>query len=281
MTEHRGGAEERRSVSSEVEVAVDPATAFVAFTEEMDLWWQRGPINFYDSSRAVARRCEPGVGGRLLEVYDEATGDALELGRFTVWEPGRRLGWSSSVDDVVTEVRFEPTAGGTLVRLDARVPVDGQDRGGTSWVRVTPGWFGGWCARRDGASREPKDLGRLGLAVYYAHPSAAARWLRDAFGFESPGALPDDDADGAPRWIEFHVANCSLMVFRQEDDASSPARTHVPWVFVDDLDAHLARAEAAGARIVEPIRRHGYRAYVADDLEGHRWTFAQARPTMA
>ena len=26
-------------VSSEVEVAVDPDTAFTAFTEELDLWW--------------------------------------------------------------------------------------------------------------------------------------------------------------------------------------------------------------------------------------------------
>ena len=56
--------------------------------------------------------------------------------------------------------------------------------------------------------------------------------------------------------------------------------THVPWVFVDDLDAHFARAERPGATIVEPIHQHGYRAYVAEDLEGNRWTFAQARPTM-
>ena len=32
-------------VSSELEVAVEPGTAFAAFTEELDLWWVRGPIN--------------------------------------------------------------------------------------------------------------------------------------------------------------------------------------------------------------------------------------------
>jgi uncharacterized glyoxalase superfamily protein PhnB len=274
-------------VTSEVEVSLDRDTAFRAFTEEMDLWWRRGPINFYDASRAVARRCEPGVGGRLLEVYDEATGDALELGRITVWEPGRRLGWQSSLDDVVIDVHFDPVAGGTRVRVCARIPFDGEDRGGTSWVRVTPGWFGSWCARREGARREPRDLGRLGLGVYYARPAAAARWLREAFGFDPGGPLPDDDdggdADAGHRWIEFHVANCSVMLFAREAEPPPPGRTptHVPWIFVDDLDAHLARAEAAGARIVEPITRHGYRAYVAEDPEGHRWTFAQARPTMA
>jgi hypothetical protein len=63
-----------------VSVAVDPSTAFTAFTEEMDLWWVRGPIYYRDAARAVALRCDRGVGGRILEVYDEATGDGLELG---------------------------------------------------------------------------------------------------------------------------------------------------------------------------------------------------------
>ena len=270
-----------RPVWSEVEVPVDPETAFFAFTEEMDLWWRRGPINFYDSARAVARRCGPGVGGRLLEVYDEATGDALELGRITVWEPGRRVEWQSALDDVEVDVRFEPTDVGTSVRVEARIAPDGQDRGGASWVRVAPAWFGSWCARREGAPRQPQDLGRLGLAVYYARPAAAARWLRDAFGFDPAGPLPPDDDDG-PHWIEFHVANCSVMVLPSEggDRGEGAPPTHVPWIFVDDLDAHVARAEAAGARIVKPIHRHGYRAYVAEDPEAHRWTFAQARPTM-
>jgi uncharacterized glyoxalase superfamily protein PhnB len=272
---------ESRSVSSEVEVAVGPATAFTAFTDEMDLWWQRGPVNFYDSARAVARRCEPGVGGRLLEVYDEATGDALELGRITVWDPGVRLAWRSALDDVTVEVSFEPAGGGTRVGVLATIPAGGEDRGGTSWVRVTPPWFGTWCARREEAPRRPHDRGRLGLAVHYARPATGARWLRDAFGFELVGPVSDDDE--ARQWIELHVANCSVMLFKRDGDPLPPgcAVTHVPWVFVDDLDAHLARAEAGGAAIVEPISRHGYRAYTAADPEGHRWIFAQARPTMA
>jgi uncharacterized glyoxalase superfamily protein PhnB len=267
------------SVSAAVEVGVDPATAFTAFTEELDLWWVRGPINFFDAARAVAMRCEQGVGGRLLEVYDEAAGDVLELGRITVWEPGTRLAWRSSLDDVTVEVRFEATAGGTTVRVEARTPPGGQDRGGTAWVRVTPPWFGAWCARRDSAPRERRDLARLGVAVYYARPVAAARWLADVFGFESPNPLPDDQR-GSP-WIEFRVGNSSLMVFGLDNGPPDGApATHVPWVYVDDLDAHFNRARDAGATIVEGIRRHGYRSYVAEDLEGYRWTIAQARPTM-
>lgn len=58
-----------RSVSSSVEVAVDPATAFLAFTDELDLWWVRGPINHHAGGRVTAMRCEPGIGGRLLEQH--------------------------------------------------------------------------------------------------------------------------------------------------------------------------------------------------------------------
>ncbi|MGO8955820.1 MAG: VOC family protein [Streptosporangiaceae bacterium] len=274
--------EQARTVTSEATVSVDPETAFTIFTDEMDLWWVRGPINFYDASRAVARRCEPGVGGRLLEVYDDTAGDALELGRITTWQPGQRLAWTSSLDDVKTEVRFVPVTGGTAVTVTATIPAGGADRGETSWVRVVPGWLGAWCERRDAAPRQPAETGRLGLAVYYAKPIAAARWLAAAFGFVPSSPLPGDDADPRRTWIEFRVGNCSVMLFPVEDNRPDGAPvSHQPWVFVDDLDAHFAHARQAGATIVSDIHQHGYRAYEAADLEGNRWTFAQARPTQA
>ena len=46
---------EDQTVSSEVEVAVDPDTAFAAFTEELDLWWVRGPINHFAGGRSRRR----------------------------------------------------------------------------------------------------------------------------------------------------------------------------------------------------------------------------------
>lgn len=279
---------EAQSVSSEVEVAVDPSAAFTAFTEEMDLWWVRGPINFWgDGGRVVEVRCEHGVGGRIVEVLDDvASGDVLVRARITRWEPGALLAWDSSRDDVRTEVTFAPTASGTRVRVEHTVPAGGRDEGGTAWSRVVPHWFGAWCAKRDRVPHEQIDIARLSLGVYYARPAAAARWLHEVFGFESDGDLPEghdplpEGRHGHP-WIEFRVGNAVLILFKLDGERTGDVRTHVPWVYVDDLEAHFARAEDGGAVIVEKIHPYpGSSVYVADDLEGNRWTFSQARPTM-
>jgi uncharacterized glyoxalase superfamily protein PhnB len=282
-----------KTVSSEVEVAVDPVTAFKAFTEEMDLWWVRGPINFWgNGGRVVEVRCEPGVGGRIIEVLDDKSAEqVLERARITRWEPGTALAWASALDDVETEVRFVSTALGTLVTVEHVIPAGGKDTGGTAWSRVVPKWFGTWCAKRDQVPHEQIDIARLSLGVYYARPAAAARWLAQVFGFTSmddlpvgPDPLPEGE-HGHP-WIEFRIGNAVLNVFKLDgartgEARTGEARTHVPWVYVDDLDAHFAHAKGNGATIVEEIHPYpGSSVYVADDLEGNRWTFSQARPTM-
>jgi uncharacterized glyoxalase superfamily protein PhnB/uncharacterized protein YndB with AHSA1/START domain len=276
---------EAGTVSSEVEVGVEPATAFTAFTEEMDLWWVRGPINFWsDGGRVVAIRCEPGVGGRIVEVLDGP--DVLERARITVWEPPGRLGWASSIDDVQTEVRFAAVAGGTRVIVEHTIPAGGSDRGGTSWSRVVPNWFAAWCAKRDQVPHEQIDLARISLGVSYARPAAAGRFLRDVFGFAPEGELPEgpdplpEGRYGHP-WIELRVGNAAVMVFPLDGEQSAAPPSVVPWVYVDDLEDHFARVKGAGATIVEELHPlPGSSLYVAEDLEGNRWTFLQARRTM-
>lgn len=95
-----------------VTVRVDPATAFAVFTEEIDRWYRRGLAGMSGRVPATALRFEPGVGGRLLEVgapgEGDDTGEGVERGRVTVWEPGERLVF---VDHRGTEVdvTFGPT----------------------------------------------------------------------------------------------------------------------------------------------------------------------------
>lgn len=268
-----------RSASAEVEVAVEPLSAFTAFTDEIDSWWVRGPINFFDAGRAEAMRIEPGVGGRVLEIYDEARGDALELGRITVWEPGVQLTYRSLVDDTEVDVRFDAVeGGGTRVRV-TQTMLPGGEQAFFFWPNVLR-WLVPWCDERDGARLAPREIARLSIALYYDDPARAARWLASVFQLGSWSGIPAEDED--PSWIELHHGNVAVLLFRLDGPRGKDAPvTHVPWAYVDDVDAHFAHAKAAGATIVSGIEERGYRAYTAEDLEGRRWTFVQARPTMA
>ena len=252
------------SATAEVEVPVDPERAFNAFTDEIDSWWVRGPINFFDSGRATAMRIEPGEGGRFLEVYED---DALELGRITAWEPGSRLAYRSSVDDTEVDVRFEPVEGGTRVRVTQTL-VPGGEKAFRFWQN-TLRWFGSWFEQR-----HPQEIARVSVGLYYADPLEAARWLERVFQLDSWSGVIEGEEDP---WIELHHGNVAIILFRRERDGAS---VDTPWVYVDDLEAHFAHAKAEGATIVSEIHKIGYRAYEAEDLEGRRWTFAQARPTM-
>ena len=267
-----------RSASAAVTVAVEPLSAFTAFTDEIDSWWVRGPINFFDSGRAVAMRIEPGVGGRVLEVYDDASGDALELGRITVWEPGVQLAYRSLVDDTEVDVRFEAVDDGTRVRVTQSL-VEGGEKAFYFWPNVVR-WLVAWCATRDGARPGPREIARLSIALHSGDPAGAARWLARVFQLGSWSGIP---AEGeTPEWIELHHGDVAVLLFPLEGAPLEAAPvTHAPWAYVDELDAHYAHAKAEGATIVSELQEHGFRSYTAEDLEGRRWTFVQARPTMA
>jgi uncharacterized glyoxalase superfamily protein PhnB len=265
------------SASAAVKVAVEPMRAFTAFTDEIDSWWVRGPINFFDASRAVAMRVEPGVGGRLLEVYDDARGDALELGRITVWEPGVQLTYRSLVDDTEVNVRFDAVEGGTRVRV-VQTLLPGGEQAFLFWPTALR-WLVPWCNDRDGVRPARTEIARLSIALYYEDPAGAARWLAHVFQLGSWSGIPAEGEDSS--WIELHHGNVAVLLFPLDGQRVQDGPvTHMPWAYVDDLDAHFTHAKAAGATIVSEIQQHGYRAYTAEDLEGHRWTFAQARPTM-
>jgi uncharacterized glyoxalase superfamily protein PhnB len=269
------------AVGASIEVPADPATAFTIFTEEIDAWWQRGPINFYDGARAVAMRIEPGVGGRHLEIYDEAAGDMLVIGRVTEWEPPARFVMRSAAGDTETEITFRATGDGraTVVTVEQRL-LPGAD---PARATLMSGWDGILDWFRRGLDRHLRelppagDLPRVSVILRYADVAKVAAFLVEAFGFEPRGALPDPGRWGG--YGELAAYDCVVM-FETLPEGSSPAesRDHQLYVYVDDIEAHLARARAAGAVIIQELVSRGDRTYVAADPEGRRWTFAQARP---
>jgi uncharacterized glyoxalase superfamily protein PhnB len=246
------------TVRVHVDVRVDPEAAFRVFTEEIDLWWVRGPANFYDGARARGMRFEPGVGGRLLQV--NAGAEDRELGRITAWEPGALLAYETG-DGAAVEVRFEAASDGTRVAVTQRGP------GLSGWPNIL-----GWFRHRADDGYRAAEMPRVTPVLFYADVPAAAEWLGNAFGFWGRGGFGADYAE-----LEL---DGGVVLLRRGDAAPAAGARSMTYVYVDDLDSHLARAREAGATIVEDLHRRGDTAYVAEDPEGHRWTFAQARASM-
>jgi uncharacterized glyoxalase superfamily protein PhnB len=126
----------------------------------------------------------------------------------------------------------------------------------------------------------------------YEELGAAADWLVRAFGFEETLRYADDD--GTPSHIELRLGSGVVMLgsppgyrnpkhFREECSASAGAWLNTPYIvdgvhaYVGDVDAHFAQAQAQGATVLSELEDlpWGDRHYRAEDLEGHRWMFAQ------
>ncbi len=107
------------SVTTSVELGVSPAAAFDVFVREIDAWYRVDLDTLPDLTRTAAIRFEPCLGGRLLDVHDIASGEGRELGRITVWEPGRRLAFTDN-DGTEVEVSFARSRTGTRVTLTQR-----------------------------------------------------------------------------------------------------------------------------------------------------------------
>lgn len=107
-------------------VKVPLEEAFRVFTEEIDQWW-RGGLRYRIGKRRSVVHIEPGVGGRLFESFEGASGPRiLETGRVTVWEPPSRLvlEWRAAnfapSEKTEVEVLFAESPSGTLVTVAHR-----------------------------------------------------------------------------------------------------------------------------------------------------------------
>lgn len=133
----------------------------------------------------------------------------------------------------------------------------------------------------------PKGWMRITSSLFYDDAAKAIDWLCEAFGFEVQ--LKVEGAHGEIEHSELVFGDGVIMVgaAQRRERRKSPAElegvnTQSLMVYVDDLDAHLARARAAGAQILTEPKVSDYgeefwsdRSYEAADLEGHRWWFCE------
>jgi uncharacterized glyoxalase superfamily protein PhnB len=124
--------------------------------------------------------------------------------------------------------------------------------------------------------------------IFYRDPIAAMRWLENVFGFESVLVVTDDagnvgHAEMGHAGMTFGVGGeWSAPNLIGPAALTSPASlggvgTQFMRISVEGIDAHFARAKAAGAHITqEPTDQfYGDRTYRALDLEGHVWNFRE------
>jgi uncharacterized protein YndB with AHSA1/START domain len=108
-----------------ITVAVTPVEAFAIFTEDINLWWRRGPRFRNIAGDSGIIYIEPGVSGRVFESYKTEARDerAIEIGRIKIWDPPHRLlfEWRNSNfapnEHTEVEVLFAPSASGTRVTV--------------------------------------------------------------------------------------------------------------------------------------------------------------------
>jgi uncharacterized glyoxalase superfamily protein PhnB len=121
-------------------------------------------------------------------------------------------------------------------------------------------------------------------------------WLCDAYGFEvrlkvegEGGSIVHSELTYGEGLIMVNAERVGKAAERFGVDMKSPLSagcgTQSMMVFVDDVDAHCARARAAGARITQEPALHDYgedywadRSYGALDPENHMWWFTQRIP---
>lgn len=141
----------------------------------------------------------------------------------------------------------------------------------------------------------PPGWPRLSVSIYYQDPAAAIDFLARAFGFEVRMRIEDDRGQIVHSELMYGEGLFMIAGTGRTDPGKeawqgkmrSPRDigggvTQSACLFVDDADAHCARARAEGAVIVREPHTEDYgddywsdRSYGALDLEGHLFWFMQ------
>jgi len=122
--------------------------------------------------------------------------------------------------------------------------------------------------------------------LYYEDAGPAIEFMERAFGFEIVFVF-HSPSDGRVLHCTLRTGSGDIFVgpgmkpFGTHGTPDPDFVTSMTYVYVDDIEAHHARAKAAGAQIREELHEHvgGNRQYTASDPGGQRWTFAELNET--
>ncbi len=125
----------------------------------------------------------------------------------------------------------------------------------------------------------------------YADALAAIDFLERAFGFSRQAVYLDPDDPSRVAHAQLVREGCMIMLStatptpfalatRMRTPLELSGITQSIYVVLEEVDAHAAGAQGAGADIVMPPedQAHGGRSYSALDPEGNGWTFGSYDP---
>lgn len=118
-------------------------------------------------------------------------------------------------------------------------------------------------------------------ALRYQDGPAAVEWLQRALGFVPHMVVPGPDGSVAHAEMSFGGGMVMLGSAPNPDPANPWSTTAMGlYVRVDDVEAHYAKAKAAGAEIVMELydTPYGSREYSLRDPGGHLWSFGTYDP---
>jgi uncharacterized glyoxalase superfamily protein PhnB len=139
------------------------------------------------------------------------------------------------------------------------------------------------------ARRKENKMADVVPFLTYEDGIAALKWLAEVFGFTETTRFTS--SDGRLSHGEMSIGDGIIMLASPSPHYEGPRRhrnncesvalwSSLPWiidgvlVYVDDVDEHYARVNAAGAVILSaPEDGPPARRYRVEDLEGHRWMF--------
>src|SRR5262249_32511982 len=131
----------------------------------------------------------------------------------------------------------------------------------------SPNWAH-FQSRRHAMKSPPAGWPRISASIFYDEPAAAIDWLCRAFGFEV--RLKVEGEGGRIEHSELVFGDGLVMVGGTGHDdrpgqqhmvsprSTQGGNTQLLCVFVDDVDAHCARARAAGAQIFREPETNDY-----------------------
>jgi uncharacterized glyoxalase superfamily protein PhnB len=125
-------------------------------------------------------------------------------------------------------------------------------------------------------------------ALRYRNASAAVDWLCEVFGFarHAVHTMPD----GTIAHAELTLGGGMIMLGSARDDEygrgfKAPGElggveTRSAYIVAPNVDAVYAKAQAAGAMVVRPLKDTGYgsREFTVKDREGHSWSVGTYDP---